>query len=236
MIDWNKYFDHVFIISRCKNFEKQQIMDQNLKNLELTDYQYWWVPDYSFNNSLIFKENDLNLNHARCSFGHYSLWKMCYERELKNVLIIEDDLCFLKDTNTIKEMLELYYSKRDNIDIYLFDYNYSFSITLEENNNYIYLPSYILGTCYSLTNSNSFEYLINLHEKTYLVCDNYFIDYTNILNDNYISIEYMHMLNTKKSKSVIIDKFIKLDISPIRIGIQPDKIYKDIEDKNIYNI
>ena len=167
MINWSKYFDHIYIITSCQNIDRQQKMDQKLKKLGITNYQYWWVPNYDFNNSLIFKETDLLFGHARTTFGHYSLWKVCYERQLKNVLILEDDLCFLKDINNIEEMLELYYSKRDKTDIYLFDYiNYS-SIDINEDNYKNKLQLYYLCSCYTLINNNSFEYLINLHEKNF---------------------------------------------------------------------
>lgn len=30
-IEWNKYFDHIFILSRCKNFEKREHLNKRIK-------------------------------------------------------------------------------------------------------------------------------------------------------------------------------------------------------------
>lgn len=224
-INWNKYFDHVFIITRCQSFLRQQKMDKKLKELGLTDYQYWWVPDYDLKNSQIFKDNGLKIGHQRCTIGHYTLWKMCYERQLRNVLILEDDLCFLKDTNTIKEMLELFYSKRDMLDIYLFDWQLW--------NQTEHLNMYWLCSCYVLVSEKGINQMIKYQEKYNLVCDNLLID--NITKNKDYILHYTTMGNERVSKDIYVSKddtLTELKVSPIRLGIQVDKNYNQVLDNN----
>ena len=46
MINWSKYFDHIFILSRCSNFELRENLNQELKRIGLYDYiTYLYQPD-----------------------------------------------------------------------------------------------------------------------------------------------------------------------------------------------
>lgn len=49
---------------------------------------------------------DRNPGQISCSLGHYHIYKICSLRKYRNVLIIEDDVVFLKDIFKIEEILE----------------------------------------------------------------------------------------------------------------------------------
>ena len=240
----NNYFDHIFIISACKNFKRRENMDIQMKLINCDKYSYWYGLQYDFSsNSKIFKENtNANLSHLSCSFAHYSLWKTCYELEYDNVLILEDDTMFLKNIDKCYEILDNFYNEKNNSDIYLFDYVFIDSITFEVN---IRIDKYLLGDNYYV-NRKGLEYLIKMHEKMNYNCDTYFdkiIDLNTGQNIKYennkvLYLKY-HYFNGAKFAIFEYDTnnnipFIKLNVSDERLSIQQDKEYDNL-DKNLYN-
>ena len=165
-IDWNKYFDHIYVISWCQNFDRRKHIDEQFKKLGITNYQYWYMASYDLENSKIFKPGVeiLNIHRKRSSLSHYTLWKTCYELEYDNILIIEDDAEFIDDLTKIQEMLELYINT--DSDIYMFDYIY--------NTSNEYLTDYLFATCYAV-HRYGLQYLIKQHEKYNIQCDHYFL-------------------------------------------------------------
>ena len=216
-IDWNKYFDHIYVISWCQNFDRRKHIDEQFKKLGITNYQYWYMASYDLENSKIFKPGVeiLNIHRKRSSLSHYTLWKTCYELEYDNILIIEDDAEFIDDLTKIQEMLELYINT--DSDIYMFDYIY--------NTSNEYLTDYLFATCYAV-HRYGLQYLIKQHEKYNIQCDHYFFD----LNKNYIFITTNYCINTDNNKYMISMDFdiedIKmiLKLSPIKICKQLDQI------------
>lgn len=245
----NNYFDHIFIISACKSFKRRENMDIQMKLINCDKYSYWYGPAYDFSNSKIFKENTnvTKLSYLRCSFAHYSLWKTCYELEYDNVLILEDDTMFLKNIDKCYKILDKFYNKKNNSDIYLFDYvfnNLSLnSITFEDIN--IRIDKYLLGDNYYV-NKKGLEYLIKMHEKMNYVCDMYFDKIIDLdtgqsinINNRFLYLKYSYfdgctnaIFEYDTNNNI---PFIKLNVSDERLSIQQDKEYDDNLDKNLYN-
>lgn len=175
----NRYFEHIFIVSACKFTERRQYMDKQMEYLGVKDYTYWYVPDYNFTNSLIFKDNPaIDDAHKRCIFGHYSLWKICYELGYDNVLIIEDDAKFISNISEYNRILKEFDDNRNLSNIYLFDY---IDFDIYENN--IDAHAYMLCTCYYV-NNKGLKYLIDKHETYNMHCDSYFVKSNNPLPDS----------------------------------------------------
>lgn len=224
----NNYFDHIFIISRCINFDRRKYMDKQLQILGVHNYSYWYVPDYDFENSLIFKKRDMQIGHQRCTFGHYSLWKTCYELKYNHILVLEDDTEFIKNIDIYNKLLEEFNHKKSQSDIYLFDYLFEI---------YDNFKFYLLSDNYYV-NQNGLEYLIRKHEKYYMPSDQYFFQQLN--STKYISFSYINSWYGKNDEiidtTVILDEkdlAIRLNVSSQFLSIQPDKPY-DFINKELY--
>ena len=125
-IDWHRYFDKIICVHYLPYNDRLEIVKNELKRIgvpnDMLEFSYTYNTPYlnilwgTFSNSNL--TNCINTEAASCALGHYNAIKIAYESGCKRVLIIEDDICFLKNLNTIKETL-------DNIptdaDVVLFD-------------------------------------------------------------------------------------------------------------------
>lgn len=208
-INWNKYFDNIYIISRCLYIDRRKKLEKELQRINLTNYNYW----YNCDNQLIdynrYEINNLTIPQIRCTFAHYTLIKTLYELNYDNVLIMEDDIAFLKDINEVNNQLEIFFENKQQNNYYLFDYIYFSS-------NYYNASMYYLDR-------KGMEYLIYCIENYPLINDNFAYDNNiqNFIKTNNNGYVIYNVANGNK-----IDIFLKNDIlpnikiSPIRIAIQ----------------
>ena len=161
-IDWNKYFDHIYIISKSTNNSRREKLLPELNRVDLDNFKWY----YTFENKLLqvpHTENYYNPNNTtykQVKFSHYSLIKTCYELGYNDILIFEDDIRFLKDISQIQKILDDFENKKSNIDIYLFDY-------YNDNNDKF---MYYFADCYYL-NRKAMEYVIYMMENYEFVID-----------------------------------------------------------------
>ena len=225
-IDWDKYFDHIYIISKSTNNLRRENLLLELNRVGLNNFKW----HYTFENKLLYiphTENYYNPNnktYKQIKFAHYSLIKTCYELGYDNILIFEDDIRFLKDINLIKKVLNNFENQKSNIDIYLFDYY--------NNNDF----NYFFADCYYL-NQKGMEYVIYMMENYEFVIDE--IWYRNF-NFKYILWDRSPEYGTIYIKYPENFMTLKLDISNIHLCIQQDtkeKInnYNKDVNKNLYN-
>ncbi len=167
MIDWNKYFEHIFILSRCSNFKQRELLEAELKRVGITNYTFWYNIDSNLIDTTHFVP-EMSISQCRATYGHYSIIKICYELNYNNVLILEDDIRFLKDIDSIQNGLDEFLNS--NSDFYLFDW-----ITLDNVVNYYLLDAYYL-------NRRGMEYLIYCIENYPFHVDSY--SYPTVLNND----------------------------------------------------
>ena len=232
MINWSKYFDHIFILSRCSNFELRENLNQEFKRIGLYDYiTYLYQPDSELLN---YQSSSLSKSVYRCKYAHYSCIKMAYELGYDNVCILEDDIIFLKNIYEIENQLNIFLENKSNSDIYLFDY------INNDNTEKTYFTVYYCTDFYWI-NKHGMEFLINMNE-TYLdlPCDSFFLP---SFNNPQIT-QYL-IYPSNKLDGICIDFSnkdllpININISPIRICIQKNNYYENFNnqiDKSLYNI
>lgn len=231
-INWDKYFDHIFVLSRCSNFERRENLNQELKRIGLYDYvTYLYQPDSEL---LDYKSSNLQKSQYRCKYAHYSCIKMAYELGYDHICILEDDMIFLKDISEIEKQLDLFLENRTNSDIYLFDY------IINDNPSITLIKTYYLADFYYI-NRHGMEFLIYLIEN-----------YPNIMNDSLLTpslfennLFQFYLYISRNTNPVYIDLTkpnllpININISETRICIQKDSIQYDIFknqiDKTLYN-
>ena len=213
MINWNKYADKYYVVSWTKSFERRKRLEKQFVDINLKNFQY----RYSCNPKYLTEPPFyMSQQYWWCTFTHYLIIKESYELGYESIIIMEDDLSFLKDIDEIENQLNTYYNTGD---IVLFDY-------IE------YLPkSYFLADFYRL-NRNGMKYMIDNIEGHLNTIDTYFCS-----NENAILLHQIY----DESLNKYIDYEIKYqntsDINPIitisdkRICVQTD--YDEINNKYI---
>ena len=231
IIDWNKYFSHIFVISKTDNFDKRTWLISELSRVGLNNYHWWWNCDNKIISPMSneFISEELRYKRRQIQQGHYTLIKTCYELGYDNILICEDDICFLKDLNLIKNILDDFENKKS--DIYLFDYLHVNKILPNDIRLYSWSPCYYL-------NRKGMQYIIYCLEASneFMVDELWF----KILESNTINVW------ANDYQSLYIDNPnilpINLKVSETHLCIQkyetdPPNVYKEIEgiDEKLYN-
>lgn len=128
-INWGTYFDAIYCLSLAEFTERRQLMEKELQRVGILDsgifhgkvtvknefYKYIWN-NPAFNTPDWWRNLTGNMN---CTMGHYEIMKECIARNYDRVLIIEDDVRFLKDIRMARLILE----NIPQADIIMFDKN-----------------------------------------------------------------------------------------------------------------
>ena len=137
-IDWFLHFDAIYCLSLADNIQRRDLMIDELRRVGILDsgilhwkitvrnalYQYIWQ-NPSFQCDEWWRGMEVNLN---CTMGHYEIMLESLARGFRRVLIIEDDIRFVKDQNYISRILAFLPDHNTDLphyDICLFDKNVS---------------------------------------------------------------------------------------------------------------
>lgn len=114
-----------------------------------------------------------------CMFNHYETIKLAYELGVDHILILEDDVRFLKNIDTIKEYLEELPAVAD---LALFDYIHFPNLIKYDITDYFFkFDSYMLFSDMYALSRNGMKYMIDNMEARVLHADSYFCIDNNIL-------------------------------------------------------
>lgn len=137
MIKWEKKFDAIYCISLADNISRRDDLKKELSRVGILNlnifhwkitvknelYKYIWNnPSLKANKWWFHLTGTLN-----CTLEHYAVYKECLALGYKRVLILEDDVVFLKDIKEIQKAID---NIPQNYDILKF--NSYFSGTEEE--------------------------------------------------------------------------------------------------------
>lgn len=170
-MNWNNYFDHIFVITYTKNSLRRELLECEFSRVNIKDFEYVYNTTYKYAviPNLLSVEQNLN----NCTFAHYQTIKNSYELGYENILILEDDIRFLKNVNEIEEIINKYpppgklNSPYDEV-----HYDYVLSPVL-----YTDFYIYCTGSMYSL-NQKGMKYAIDMLEKYEIGADMMY--YTNM--------------------------------------------------------
>ena len=129
-IVWDEHFDAVFVLSLADYIERRNLMREELHRVGIEAsgilhwkitvrnafYSYIWR-NPSFPSPRWWLNREPNLN---CTMGHYEIMKESLARGFRRILILEDDVRFLRDTAAIAEILD---DLPEGWDIAMLDYN-----------------------------------------------------------------------------------------------------------------
>lgn len=167
MIQWDKYFDHIFCVTYVNNGRYHEISKEldRVGILKSGIFEFIYNVDYKYKDIMHNAIYSPGLNDAwkYCTIQHLKIWNIIKEVGFKRVLILEDDIAFLKDLNKIEYALET----TDYKDITLF--------------HYIFLDTDIFYStaCYYV-NYHGAEVLVDNFNKNehFVVCDQLLFDQT----------------------------------------------------------
>lgn len=181
MIDWKKYFDHIYCIhympygdryEKClAELERTGIRKSGVFSWKLT----WDSP--IFNKLYEAYPAAPSVGCMKIGFAHYMCIKEAYELGFNNVLILENDDIFLKDLDRMEKILE----NTPNCDIIFYDKipamnaNYEAAVVKDKiNDDFIDIGKnfYVLANCYAL-NRRGMEHVLKNQERNLQVSDYY---------------------------------------------------------------
>lgn len=114
-------FDKIYCLHLSEDKERENQIKKQFKFLGITkQVDIWWTCKRNISNKIgkmitslhtkfynKYSKNNNSLygNVFNCSFEHYSIIKQAYMRGFNNILIIEDDVVFNKDKETIQYIM-----------------------------------------------------------------------------------------------------------------------------------
>lgn len=232
-INWTKYFDHIFCIHYVNkdNINKHNYIVDELKRVDIYNsgiFDFIYQVDSQISNSMYEKcETSYDYNNVynykslsgKClTINHYIAINLGYTLGYNKILILEDDVSFLKDKNEIINVLEKY--KDDNVE----------SIKYEGSTKYLLNDALNFGAaCYSLNKSGMEKMIKNIEGPHMNIIDQYFAK-----KESYVETFKCNTYYTINRLS-IIDNVLDWKLVDNFICIQNfNKIYKE-EFKDILN-
>lgn len=185
-LNWNR-FDHIFCIHFLPFKERMDRLKNELRRVDLLDndrfsFEFTVPSEYDkviFNYTKnVGRNNLLTVNQLNLVLGTYKILMQSKIMDYERILIIEDDIAFLKNKKEIQNIID---KLPDEYDICLFDKFKDKSITIDEYQSYIddkindcysrYKRLKSCG-CYSLT-KKCIEKFIKMYETFLMITDEY---------------------------------------------------------------
>ena len=216
IIDWKEYVDKIYVMDyvghKCK---KQKLMDE-LHRVDMSDSM---IVDFENIDTKLFdtlkalytdKSPDKTLftYTFNVTIGHYFCMRHALQAGYDRVLILENDACFLKDKDKVKETLDKSIKCFDEGADILLGSTSVVSVKYDENNNKQYIQHNLYnewhdteigygkmtgdeeitgGAAFNIYNRKAMEYFCNYIESLQFAT----VDYYNIIYDSSINKYYM---------------------------------------------
>lgn len=208
-------FDKIYILHLSNNTDRYVHILNEFKRMNLSDkIDIWWTCK---RNISIDIGNNLNSIHTRyyddfkrynkdiyaavfnCAFEHYTIIKTSYERGFNNIMIFEDDICFIENREYFDKCISLIpdnykicklYHTNNSLNICT-DFSKSENLFKKCNNHNKYLTS--LSTAAYCLNRIGMELMINSYHKNFTCADKVFENIDQ--NDIYINTKKIIYIN-----------------------------------------
>ena len=199
----NTPFDKIYVIT-CPSFKERFLfVNDQLKDLGICNYSFIWGSDLGNfkKDSLGYKiqwpqlweyEHNCTGRDFGCTLSHYDAVYQSYEFGYEKILIIEDDICFIKN----KELLEIVLNNiPNNADFVTYDprfwYNKDFNQFYNDikTSNYYIKDKYnfMFGSMmYGIMNRNSMNLYLNNQRKNLFIADHVQGFFCNVSINKYV--------------------------------------------------
>lgn len=111
MIEWNKYFDRIYCVHFLPYKDRLAKITSELKRVGILDSgifswkNTWDSPFYDVLSTTSINKAP-SVGYMKCGLAHYHCHKEAYELGYNRILVLEDDVSFLKDLDRIVKILE----------------------------------------------------------------------------------------------------------------------------------
>ena len=117
VINWAKYFDHIYCIHYLPYQDRLEPLKKELNRVGILNsgiFEFYWTYPYPFYNiirktsvlkNILFVNGNVKAT-TNLALTNYRIMKEAYDQDYQRVLVLEDDVLFLHDICKIKEMLE----------------------------------------------------------------------------------------------------------------------------------
>lgn len=218
-INWKKYVDHIYVIDNTKTSNDRNQLISEIKRLNIYDIDLLTY----FNNisTPFYKDlfNEFNTENCidvlkkyhsgfDCTMAHYFCIKQAYELGYDHIMIIENDLCFLRNKQYIINILESCHKLYDVYDTFVLENNAQQNIELKNiyENGLTNIPictlnDYINNLEYSniIKTDNNFNYCdagCNIYNRSAM---SHLINYYEHMN--FVAIDvYYYLFDNKNNK------------------------------------
>ena len=181
MIDWKKYFDHIYCIHYIPYKERyktclDELTRVGIRGSGIFSWKLTWDSPI-FNKLYEVYKSAPSLGCMKVGLAHYFAIKEAYELGFKRVLILENDNIFLKDLERMEEILD----NLPDSDIILLDKvpavtaKYNEAVVNDKiNDDFIDIGHkfYVFANCYVLTRKGM-EHVLKNQERQLNVSDKY---------------------------------------------------------------
>lgn len=209
IIDWKDYVDHIFSVTCTNNIKQIDILKNELNRVDIlnsgiyTNFINVDSPFYKLIYDNVNKIDNLNpFNGAtKLTYAVYYLLRLSYEFGYERIIIMEDDIKFLKDKEELNNLLKYIFNNAPkNFDIIVgnmelvTDYYYNFSDDDFLENKYFRHNNIDADTVYyscstiNIYSRSGMKKLIDFFEHTYCAIDRYNLFMLNIPDMNLYSI------------------------------------------------
>ena len=145
-INWEKYVDHIYTISFTKNYPERIIkLNKELEYLDILNSPIYSI-FYNIQSPLPFyKLMHQNMAHSESAdiygeyvpktFAHYKCIREAYELHYNHIMVLEDDVIFIKNKELIQNYLD---DIPEDYDLILLAF-YGNQVVYHKINNYYHL-------------------------------------------------------------------------------------------------
>ena len=177
-------FDAIYMLTLCEN-KNRHIAMKNMFNhmwLDLNSINIHYGSKFPYNDIIIeafnnnFKKRCFTKpNEYDCARNHYSIIKEAYELGYNNVLILEDDIQFIKDILLIKETLNNIPNDYDILQFGAFTMDPNINEILDKANNKIFWSLHpnvkVWNTSMYALSRIGMQYYLKFMDKWFTVAD-----------------------------------------------------------------
>lgn len=184
-------FDKVYVLTMPNSKLRQEFINYQFKQIGV-DFEFVYGIDFgniindALGNEIIYPNiydsktyyESLGRDFS-CAVNHYSAIYRAFEFEFNSVLVVEDDICFIKDLNRLRESFE---NIPKDADFVTWDPRFWWDYDFAEFKNCLYNSQYFIkdtgqfrwtfgGMCYGIMNRQSMELYLKNQRSSFHMSD-----------------------------------------------------------------
>ena len=197
------YFDKIYCLHLAEAKERYDSLLKEFNSVGiLKNVEIWWTCKRQISSTLgkyLYEKEYKSSNNYyagafNCQIEHYSIIKQAYLRGYENILILEDDIAFIKDIEYIQKIINGIPKDYDILKLYD-TYQSNGKYKIKEENSNLFIPfeygTYGCSTLAYALSRKGMEYYIDFVDNKYVFADTPLYNYDSTKKLNYYVPNYM---------------------------------------------